>query len=188
MAAGFVSWWPMMGWKTKEARKIYDAEWRAKNREKCREAHRKYSERNREKIRARSLESRETKPELNRSIQKRYRDKNKEKLKKVQSVYREFNRDICNKRIQKWAKNNAHKITAYLANRRSRKILATPIWIDKILVEDIYLEAKYQQMEVDHIVPLRSKEVCGLHWEGNLQLLTRRKNSEKGNRYWPDQW
>ena len=33
---------------------------------------------------------------------------------------------------------------------------------------------------VDHIVPLFSDEVCGLHWEGNLQIMDDRLNKAKG--------
>jgi hypothetical protein len=39
---------------------------------------------------------------------------------------------------------------------------------------------------VDHIVPLVSKFVCGLHCEANLQLLPGPENQRKGNRVWPD--
>lgn len=39
---------------------------------------------------------------------------------------------------------------------------------------------------VDHIVPLKSKLVCGFHNEFNLAVITAKQNMSKGNRYWPD--
>lgn len=41
-------------------------------------------------------------------------------------------------------------------------------------------------MEVDHIVPIKSDIVCGLHCIDNFQLMTREDNARKGNRFWPD--
>lgn len=40
--------------------------------------------------------------------------------------------------------------------------------------------------EVDHIIPLQSKIVCGLHNEANLSVIPAIENNRKGNRYWPD--
>ena len=79
-----------------------------------------------------------------------------------------------------------------MALRRSKKLLATPKWINVDLVNNIYKKALEKTDEigasyhVDHIVPLRSKIVCGLHWEGNLQILSREKNFSKSNHWWPD--
>lgn len=37
--------------------------------------------------------------------------------------------------------------------------------------------------EVDHVVPLQNKTVCGLHVEANLRIVERRKNRSKGNKW-----
>lgn len=39
--------------------------------------------------------------------------------------------------------------------------------------------------EVDHIIPLRSKHVAGLHCVENLQVLTAAANNAKGNTFTP---
>lgn len=87
--------------------------------------------------------------------------------------------------VAAWTKANPDKKRASLAARRASQIKATPLWADKEIIQDMYAEAGYQQLQVDHIVPLRSKKVCGLHWEGNLQLLSAVDNGSKGNCQWP---
>jgi hypothetical protein len=63
---------------------------------------------------------------------------------------------------------------------------ATPGWADRGRMLAIYAEAKAGGLEVDHIVPLRSDVVCGLHCEANLRSIPGVENAVKGNRFWPD--
>lgn len=75
--------------------------------------------------------------------------------------------------------------------RYAAKISAIPSWIDKESVMDIYKQAHALteqtgvKHQVDHIVPILSKIVCGLHVQQNLQILSKIENIKKGNRMWP---
>lgn len=72
------------------------------------------------------------------------------------------------------------------ARRRALKLKATPGWLtaeDKQTFKDIYLEAGYFGYHVDHIIPLKSKVVCGLHVPANLQILPPFENLSKNNTF-----
>jgi len=85
--------------------------------------------------------------------------------------------------VKKWRTKNPAKVLFYVTCREERIKQAMPKWADKEAMQDIYQEGIYHQMHVDHIIPLKGKNVYGLHWEGNLQLLTKEANASKGNRY-----
>lgn len=84
---------------------------------------------------------------------------------------------------QAWAKKHPSEVTAYAALRRARKLRATPSWVNKVALKEVYLEAKRLGKVVDHVVPLQGKLVCGLHVPWNLQLLTLSENSRKSNKH-----
>lgn len=67
------------------------------------------------------------------------------------------------------------------ANRRAAKLNATPKWADMDKIKEIYLNCP-EGYEVDHIYPLQSDLVCGLHIPINLQYLTMSENRSKGNK------
>lgn len=89
---------------------------------------------------------------------------------------------------RKYAKSNLAKFAAKNARRRAAQIKATPKWAELGEIEKMYELARKQRSHVDHVVPLKSKRVCGLHCLANLQVLSGRENSAKGNRYWPGMW
>ena len=65
----------------------------------------------------------------------------------------------------------------------------TPCWADLDQIRQIYLEANHLTKVtgipyvVDHIIPRKHPLVCGLHNQFNLQILTRKENSLKSNRF-----
>jgi hypothetical protein len=67
--------------------------------------------------------------------------------------------------------------------RRDRVAQQTPRWADRNAIGAIYRKARDLGMTVDHVVPLRGKNVSGLHVEHNLQIIPRSENSSKGNRF-----
>lgn len=73
---------------------------------------------------------------------------------------------------------------------RKRKLIVkqqTPSWADLGAIKDVYLSAQElgekfnMNYHVDHIIPLRGENVCGLHVENNLQLLEGSLNVRKSN-------
>lgn len=86
-------------------------------------------------------------------------------------------------------KRHPEKYTARNAARKAAKIQATPIWADQAAIESIYAESRRLTEEtgilhhVDHIVPLRGRNVSGLHVEFNLRAIPAVENQRKSNHY-----
>ena len=79
--------------------------------------------------------------------------------------------------------------------RRIQEKLATPSWLsefDKFFINEIYHLSKLRtkalniNFEVDHVVPIMSKIVCGLHHPLNLEIVPAKLNRIKNNLFWPD--
>lgn len=92
---------------------------------------------------------------------------------------------------REYKQRNRHKAIADCAARFAASLRARPAWADRRLIDDLYALARIYRdagfaAHVDHIVPLRSKIVCGLHVEANLTVLPAKANMLKSNRHWPD--
>lgn len=90
-----------------------------------------------------------------------------------------------------WRKKNRGKRNADWIEYQTRKMNAMPKWLTKEerdFIISLYKHAKYIEKmfgikcHVDHIIPLRGENVCGLHVPWNLQILTAEDNLKKGNR------
>ena len=109
--------------------------------------------------------------------------------KRQNSEWRSKNRDRMRELVAKWTQRNKHVVSLSLANRKAKLLNATPSWSIKFFVEEAYRLAKLRtemtgvQWHVDHIVPLQSKVVCGLHSHTNLRVIPAVINLAKGNRF-----
>ena len=92
---------------------------------------------------------------------------------------------------QAWKERNLVWVRADTKARRRKHRQATPPWLttkQKSEIRQIYQIAitmsktTGEQYVVDHIVPLRSETVCGLHVPWNLRVITQDDNLRKSNK------
>ena len=124
---------------------------------------------------------------------KKYYEKNKA-IKSVKSKYRYIkHKDKTLKKCKEYRDKNKHQYVAYSRFYQQLKRKAVPPWANKNKISWFYKEARRLSEEtgikhhVDHIYPLQSVFLCGLHVETNLQILTLSENLSKGNKTWPGQ-
>lgn len=92
----------------------------------------------------------------------------------------------------KWKAANKGAVNATTAMRFAAKMRAIPVWSERFIVGEIYDLAVRRSLgtgiawHVDHVVPLRSRLVCGLHCESNLRVIPGIENMRKNNKTWPD--
>ena len=186
--------------KNRERLNAKSAAWWAKNGAAYREAnqeketarHAKYREENREAIRDRFSQWHEENPGKEVEYSAAYRARNPEKRRTTCANYRANNPEKERASRAKWAAANKDRLAAKSAARRALKLQATPAWVEWEAINAFYADAQArtaatgQPYHVDHIVPLKSKLVCGLHCLANLRVIPGIENLTKGNRSWPD--
>ena len=190
----------------KDCYKIKDRERRIKHADKEKARHAKYQQENPEKGAKRQARYRERHPEKIKRLSKRLYWENKEKENKRSRAYGYANREKISARHYAYRKANISRcreyekrsielnrgrVYAHNAKRRARVLKATVKWADLNKIKQIYTEciriSKETGVEhhVDHIIPLKSKCVCGLHVENNLRIIPGSENARKNNTFKP---
>jgi hypothetical protein len=117
---------------------------------------------------------------------------NKDKIAEKSKLLYLANAEKVKQRVKLWKENNREKHNANCMERHTKKMQACPSWLsedDKWFIQEAYHIAKLRsevtgvKHHVDHIVPLRSKQVCGLHVPWNLQVITASENCSKRNSF-----
>tara|TARA_R110000744_G_scaffold21626_10_gene55836 strand:- start:2265 stop:2867 length:603 start_codon:yes stop_codon:yes gene_type:complete len=108
---------------------------------------------------------------------RQYKKDNPEKVKEIQ------------RRLQK---TYPQRYSKYASDYRARKLNATPEWLSEeqnneiLLVYELARDCSLTSgldYHVDHIVPLKGKNICGLHVPWNLQVLPAHLNRSKSNKF-----
>jgi hypothetical protein len=135
--------------------------------------------------------SEKPKSEASKAAGKRYYEKNKEAVKARANARP---KEEITKHKQKHKQNNPEYYKSLTNVRRRRNRSASPPWLTKehkLAMRRLYLQAMEltkitgERYVVDHIVPLISDVVCGLHVPWNLRVITQDENLRKSNKLDP---
>lgn len=99
------------------------------------------------------------------------------------------NKERESARYRRWRLANMEHCRKICRDRHRLRRKATPPWANKDKIKRLYLKAKTKTKitgkphQVDHIIPLKNKFVCGLHVESNLRVVRAGTNIRKKNTF-----
>ena len=123
-------------------------------------------------------------------LSKVYNKNSKEIRNSKSKEWYQANRTKKDEKTKEWYRLHPEARNFKSANYRARKLQATPSWLtedQKLHIKHYYelsslLSEQLEPMAVDHVIPLKGKDVCGLHVPWNLQITTISDNSKKRNK------
>lgn len=125
------------------------------------------------------------------SFAKRYAE-NKDAMRSKAKEYYWKTRDSQLQKLKRYRESSKGKATKCTLQRQreATKLNRTPKWADTLRIKAYYDVCAffnevngYIKYHVDHIVPLKGKNVSGLHLHNNLQIIPAKENMSKGNRH-----
>lgn len=191
-----------------ECRKAKNKRMRIKHRDKRLAYGAEYRKNNRELVAQRTANWRKNNPDAVKAYSKKYYwenlqacterankwvDQNYDYVLQRRREYYQKNLQKCRAVSKRWRDNNKERISIHNAinrpKRDERLRTATPEWVDQGSIVIKYKERDCMSRvtglahHVDHVVPLKGKNICGLHVPWNLRVILARDNLSKSNKW-----
>jgi hypothetical protein len=127
-----------------------------------------------------------------RKVDKPYTKANQEKRRQQKMAWRHANPEKIKKQQREYYRKRPELLKAKAVKYKQMLKQATPKWLTKEQWSEIlktYAIARElswlseSRLVVDHIIPLRGENICGLHVPENLQIIPESLNVRKGNSF-----
>lgn len=136
----------------------------------------------RECVRLRRERGSQRNPAGPKAAQDRHRSNNRDRMNARSATWRVANKARYKALRRKHYEENKSDYVFAAQMRKAHVRLATPVWQDRGELRRFYAECP-EDLQVDHVIPLRGEMVCGLHVIGNLQYLSGPANMRKSNKF-----
>ena len=172
----------------KEAIREYKKKYYQANKEAILEEHKKYNDKNKEVIGACNKKYYQAHKEAILASQKKHYEANKEAVLERQKKYNADNKEHIAARKKKYYQDNRAAHDRRSAARRALVANYQMTDHDKFALEEAFILARLREAlmggiwHVDHIVPVKHPDACGLNSAANLQVVPAVWNLSKGNR------